>query len=66
MAKLIKYEYINDIHVYKCDLTDEMHQLWKEDEDAFWVKYGMIVEEKMEFSHDKVGDPNDEYQLEED
>jgi hypothetical protein len=43
-----------------------MHQLWKEDEDAFWVKYGMIVEEKMEFSHDKVGDPNDEYELEED
>ena len=58
MAKLVKMEYINDVNVYKCELTDEMLALWKEDQDAFWDKYGEEVEEGFEFSHDNVGDPN--------
>lgn len=65
MTKLVKMEYINDINVYKCELTDEMLKLWNEDQEAFWDKYGEEIEEMWEFSHDKVGDPNDEYYLEE-
>jgi hypothetical protein len=65
MARLIKMEYINDVNVYKCDLTDEMLSLWKEDEYAFWDKYGSEIEDMWEFSHDKVGDPEEEYRLEE-
>ena len=66
MAKLVKFEYINDINVYKFTLTEEMLQLWNEDEEKFWEKYGDEVEAGFEFSHDKVGDPNDEYTIEED
>ena len=65
MAKLVKMEYINDVNVYKCELTDEMLALWNEDKDAFWDKYSEEIEEMWEFSHDKVCDPNDEYYLEE-
>jgi hypothetical protein len=66
MAKLVKFEYINDLRVYKFPLTEEMLQLWNEDEEKFWEKYGEEVEDGFEFSHDKVGDPNDEYSIEED
>lgn len=65
MAKLVKMEYINDVNVYKCELTEEMLALWNEDRDAFWDKYSEEIEEMWEFSHDEVGDPNDEYYLEE-
>jgi hypothetical protein len=66
MANLVKYEYINDLRVYKFTLTEEMLQLWNEDEEKFWGKYGDEVNDGFEFSHDKIGDPNDEYSIEED
>jgi|GEM_PF-3659771 hypothetical protein len=66
MARLVKMDYINDINVYKCELTDEMLELWKEDQSAFWEKYGDEVEEMFEFSHDNIGDPSEEYMIEED
>jgi len=66
MAKLVKLEYINDLRVYKFSLTADMLQLWKEDQEMFWEKYGSQIEAGWEFSHDKVGDPNDEYEIEED
>ncbi len=66
MARLVKLDYINDVNVYKCELTDEMLELWKEDQSAFWEKYGVVFEEMFEFSHDKVGDPSEEYRVEED
>lgn len=59
-------DYINDVNVYKCELTNEMLELWKEDQSSFWQKYGVEVEEMFEFSHDKVGDPSEEYRIEED
>jgi hypothetical protein len=65
MAKLIKMEYLNDVNVYECELTDEMLALYKKDEVAFWEKYGDELEGMWEFSHDKVGDPEEEYKLEE-
>jgi len=66
MAKLVKFEYIKDLNVYKFPLTEEMLQLWKEDQEKFWEKYGDEVEEGFEFSHDKVGNTHDEYDIEED
>ena len=66
MAKLVKFEYINDLRVYKFTLTEEMRQLWNENEEKFWEKYGGEVEDGFEFSHDKVGDTKDEYSIEED
>jgi hypothetical protein len=66
MARLVKMEYINDVNVYKCELSEEMLELWKEDQDAFWEKYGDEVEEMLEFSHDDVSDPSEEYLIEED
>ena len=43
-----------------------MFELWNKDQEAFWEKYGDEVEEKFEFSHDNVGDPSEEYMIEED
>ena len=58
-------EYLNDVNVYECELTDEMLALYKKDEVAFWEKYGDELEGMWEFSHDQVGDPEEEYKLEE-
>ncbi len=49
MTKLVKMEYINDVNVYKCELTEEMLALWNEDRDAFWDKYSEEIEEMWEF-----------------
>jgi hypothetical protein len=64
MATLRKYEYINDIHVYEVDLTEEQLKLYKEDEDKFWEEVGYDLD--FEFIHDKVGDADEEYELIED
>lgn len=61
MAKLRKYEYINDIHVYEVDLTEEQLNLYNEDEDKFWDEQGLDLE--WEFQFDKVGDPEEEIEL---
>ena len=64
MARLRKYEYINDIHVYEAELTEEQLKLYNEDQDRFWDEVGIDLE--FEFIHDKVGDSNEEYELIED
>jgi hypothetical protein len=64
MARLRKYEYINDIHVYEVSLTEEQLKLYNEDQDKFWDEVGIDLE--FEFIHDKVGDSNEEYELIED
>ena len=64
MARLRKYEYINDIHVYEADLTEEQLKLYNEDQDKFWDEVGIDL--VFEFIHDKVGDSNEEYELIED
>lgn len=61
MAILRKYEYINDINVYEVNLTEEQAKLFEEDEEKFWDEYGVDLE--WDFIYDKVGDPNDEYEL---
>jgi hypothetical protein len=60
MARLRKYEYINDIHVYEVRLTEEQLKPYNEDQD----EVGIDLE--FEFIHDKVGDSNEEYELIED
>jgi hypothetical protein len=64
MAKLRKYEYINDIRVYEVELTDEQLKLYQEDEDQFMEEFGYDLD--YDFVYDKVGDPSDEYELVED
>jgi hypothetical protein len=64
MARLRKYEYINDIYVYEVSLTEEQLKLYNEDQDRFWDEVGYDLD--FEFTHDKVGDPNEEYELIED
>ena len=61
MAKLRKYEYINDIHVYEVDLTEEQLNLFNEDEDKFWDEHGIDLD--WEFQFDKVGDTEEEIEL---
>lgn len=61
MAKLRKIEYINDIHVYEAELTEEQLEIYNEDEDKFFSEIASDLD--WEFSHDKVGDPNTEYEL---
>jgi hypothetical protein len=61
MAKLRKYEYINDIHVYEVDLTEDQLNLYNEDEDKFWDEHGIDLD--WEFQFDKVGDPEEEIEL---
>lgn len=61
MATLRKYETVTDILVYEVELTDEQLKIYQEDRDKFWdeVEYDL----DWEFTHDKVGDPDIDYEL---
>ena len=61
MATLRKYETVTDINVYEVELTEEQLKTYQEDEDRFFDEYGDELD--WEFSYDKVGDPDSEYQL---
>jgi hypothetical protein len=66
MAKIRKIETVTDINFYEADLNQEQLQLYKENEEAFWEKYGDEIEDNFELTGDKVGDPNNQYELIED
>jgi hypothetical protein len=61
MATLRKYETVTDINVYEVELTEEQLKTYQEDEERFFDEYGDELD--WEFSYDKVGDPDNEYQL---
>jgi len=63
MATLRKYETVTDINVYEVELTDEQLAMYQEDEDLFWEKFDNDLD--WEFSYDKVGDPELEFELRE-
>ena len=63
MAKIRKIETVTDINFYEADLNQEQLQLYKENEEAFWEKYGDEIEDNFELTGDKVGDPNNQYEL---
>ena len=63
MAKIWKIETVTDINFYEADLNQEQLQLYKENEEAFWEKYGDEIEDNFELTGDKVGDPNNQYEL---
>ena len=63
MAKIRKIETVTDINFYEADLNQEQLQLYKENEEAFWEKYGDEIEGNFELTGDKVGDPNNQYEL---
>ena len=64
MATLRKYETVTDINVYEVNLTDEQLKMYQEDEEKFFDEYGDELD--WEFSYDKVGDPDTEFELKED
>jgi hypothetical protein len=61
MAKLRKYETVTDINVYEVELTEEQLKVYQEDEDRFFDEISGELD--WEFAYDKVGDPDDEYEL---
>lgn len=61
MATLRKYETVTDVNVYEVDLTDEQLKIYQEDEDRFWNEIADDLD--WEFSYDKVGDPELEFEL---
>lgn len=61
MGKLRKYETVTDINVYEVELTEEQITLFNKDEDSFWDTFGDELD--WEFSYDKAGDPDTEYEL---
>ncbi len=63
MAKIRKIETVTDINFYEAELNQEQLQLYKENEEAFWEKYGDEIEDNFELTGDKVGDPNNQYEL---
>ena len=63
MAKIRKIETVTDINFYEAELNQEQLQLYKENEEAFWEKYGDEIEDNFELTGDKVGDPDNQYEL---
>ena len=63
MAKIRKIETVTDINFYEAELNQEQLQLYKENEEAFWEKQGDEIEGNFELTGDKVGDPNNPYEL---
>jgi len=61
MATLRKYETVTDVNVYEVDLTDEQLKIYQEDEDKFWNEIADDLD--WEFSYDKAGDPELEFEL---
>ena len=61
--KLRKIETVTDIHFYEVELTEEQVALCKENEEKFWVNYGLELEGIMVQVGDEVGDPDTEYEL---
>ncbi len=61
MATLRKYETVTDVNVYEVNLTDEQLKVYQEDEDRFWNEIADDLD--WEFSYDKVGDPELEFEL---
>ena len=61
MAILRKYETVTDVNVYEVKLTDEQLAMYQEDEDLFWEKFDSDLD--WEFTYDKVGDPDFEFEL---
>jgi len=60
---LRKIETVTDINFYEVELTEEQAALYKESEEKFWEKFGNEVEDNMNLVGDKVGDPDNEYEL---
>lgn len=60
---LRKIETVTDINFYELELTAEQAALYKENETEFWSKYGNEVESNLVLIDDKVGDPDNEYEL---
>ena len=63
MAKIRKIETVTDINFYEAELNQKQLQLYKENEEAFWEKYGDEIEDNFELTGDKVGDPDNQYEL---
>lgn len=61
MAKLRKYETVTDMFVYDVELTDEQLKIYQEDKDRFWNEIADDLD--WEFSHDKAGDIDVDYEL---
>lgn len=61
MATLRKYETVTDVNVYEVNLTDEQLKVYQEDEDRFWNEIADDLD--WEFSYDKAGDPELEFEL---
>lgn len=61
MATLRKYETVTDVNVYEVNLTDEQLKIYQEDEDRFWNEIADDLD--WEFSYDKAGDPELEFEL---
>lgn len=66
MPKLQKEESFLTYQWYEVELTEEQAELYKEDEDAFWEKWGDEIEEKMDWIDDKIGPDEVSYELIED
>jgi predicted nucleotidyltransferase len=63
MAKIRKTETVTDINFYEAELNQEQLELYKENEEAFWEKYGDEIESNFELTGDNVGDPDNQYEL---
>jgi hypothetical protein len=61
MPTLRKYETVTDINVYEVELTEEQLKIYQEDEDRFFDEIAHELD--WEFTYDKVGDPDTEYEL---
>ncbi len=62
MPTLVKKVFVKELQVYTFEISNEMAQLFNNDEDAFWDRYDS-EELEWEFSHDKV-DEEEEYEVE--
>lgn len=62
--KLRKYETVTDINVYEVELTEEQLKIYNEDEETFFDEF--MDELDWEFTYDRVGDPDTEFELLED
>ena len=61
MPTLVKKVFVKELQVYTVEISEDMAQLYKSDEDAFWDQYDS-EELDWEFSHDKV-DEDEEYEI---
>jgi hypothetical protein len=62
--KLRKYETVTDINVYEVELTEEQLKIYNEDEETFFDEFADELD--WEFTYDRVGDPDTEFELLED